>query len=69
MSAAQDLLSNYQHQIASLTLTTGGAGIFDVTVDGEKLYSKHATGRHANPGEVLELFTAHVGPDVRRYGT
>lgn len=69
MSAAQDLLTNYQHEIASLTLTTGGAGIFDVTVDGAKLYSKHATGRHANPGEVLELFTAHVGPDVRRYGT
>ena len=69
MSAAADLLSNYQHIITSLTLTTGGAGIFDVTVNDELIYSKGATGRHANDGEVLQLFTELVGPDVRRYGT
>lgn len=69
MRAAQDLLSNYQHIITSLTFTTGGAGIFDVTVDGETLYSKHQTGRHANDGEVLDLFTQLVGADVRRYGS
>ena len=32
------------------------------------IYSKTETGRHAEPGEVLDLFTAHVGPDVARYG-
>ena len=56
MSAASDLLSTYQHVIESLTLVTGSKGIFDVEIDGEMLYSKHATGRHAEPGEVLELF-------------
>ncbi len=69
MSAASDLLSNYQHVIESLTLTTGGSGVFDVTVDGETLYSKHATGRHAEPGEVLDLFTEAHGEGVDRYGT
>lgn len=68
MSAAADLLTNYQHVIADLTVVTGARGIFDVEVDGQILYSKHETGRHAEPGEVLELFTALV-PDVRRYGT
>lgn len=69
MSAVSDLLSNYQHVIGELTLITGGAGIYDVVVNGEMLYSKGQTGRHANDGEVLELFAAHVGPEVRRYGT
>lgn len=69
MSAVSDLLSNYQHVIGELKLVTGGAGIYDVVVNGEMLYSKGQTGRHANNGEVLELFAAHVGPEVRRYGT
>ena len=56
MSAAQDLLRDYQHVIAELHLITGSKGIFDVIVDGEMLYSKQSTGRHAEPGEVLELF-------------
>ena len=69
MRVVNDLLSNYQHVIAELKLITGGQGIFDVIVDGQKLYSKHETGRHADDGEVLALFTDLVGPDVRRYGT
>ena len=69
MSAVTDLLSNYQHVISDLRLVMGGQGIFDVTVDGQLLYSKHETGRHAEDGEILSLFTDLVGPDVRRYGT
>jgi selenoprotein W-related protein len=67
VSTTNDLLSNYQNVIDSLTLVTGDKGVFDVTVDGKVLYSKGRAGRHAEPGEVLELFTQHVGPDVPRY--
>lgn len=67
MSAASDLLSNYQHVIESLTFTTGSKGVFDVTVDGELIYSKHDLGRHAEPGEVLEVFTERFGEGVERY--
>lgn len=66
---ADELLSNYQHVIEKLTLITGSKGVFDVVVNGDTLYSKHETGRHANPGEVLALFEALVGPDVMKYGT
>ncbi len=69
MRAANDLLSNYQHVIAELTLVTGGSGVFDVVVDDQSIYSKSATGRHAHPGEVLELFTEAFGAGVARYGT
>lgn len=68
MSAASDLLSNYQHVIDTLTLVTGSKGVFDVEVDGALLYSKGATGRHANPGEVLELFRTTYAKDITRYG-
>ena len=68
MSAANDLLSNYQHVIDTLTLDTGSKGISDVEVDGDLLYSKHAIGRHANPGEVLELFRERYAKDVTPYG-
>ena len=67
MSAAKDLLSNYQHVIERLTLTTGSQGVFDVTVDGDLIYSKDQTGRHDEPGEILGLFKNTVG-DVPRYG-
>ena len=68
MSAARDLLSNYQHVIESLTFVTGDKGIFDVTVDGDVLYSKRSTGRHADHGEVLALFTEKHAQGVTRYG-
>ena len=67
MSAAHDLLRDYQHVIAELSLITGSKGIFDVIVDGETLYSKRDTGRHAQPGEVLELFRTRYAQGVEVY--
>jgi predicted Rdx family selenoprotein len=67
VSAANDLLRDYQHVIAELALITGSKGIFDVIVDGEVLYSKGVTGRHAKPGEVLELFRKHYAQGVEVY--
>ena len=68
MGAANDILSRYQHRISSLTFTTGSKGVFDVTVDGDSIYSKAKTGRHAEPGEVLELFVEKYGQGVTVYG-
>jgi selenoprotein W-related protein len=68
VSAANDILGSYQHIIESLTFTTGSKGVFDVTVDGELLYSKAVTGRHAEPGEVLQLFIDRYGHGVPKYG-
>ena len=67
MSAVSDLLSNYQHVIEEIRLVTGDNGAFEVVVNGNLVYSKHATGRHAEPGEVLNLFTDLMGSDVPRY--
>ena len=69
MRTVSDLLGDYQHVIADVRLITGRAGVFDVVVDGQTLYSKAAEGRHARPGEVLERFRELVGPNVPVYGT
>jgi len=66
---AEDLLGSYQHHIDALTLVPGPKGIFDVTVNDEPIFSKHAKGRHAEPGEVLGTFTGIIGADVRPYGS
>ncbi|MBL6635804.1 MAG: Rdx family protein [Ilumatobacteraceae bacterium] len=67
MSAARDLVHHYQHVIEALTLVTGSAGVFDVVVNDEFIYSKAKTGRHAEPGEVLALFTEFLPSDTPRY--
>lgn len=68
MSAASDLLTNYQHVIAELDVVTGDKGIFDVHVDDQLVFSKHQAGRHAEPGELLELFEERLAPGTRRFG-
>jgi selenoprotein W-related protein len=67
VSAARDLLHDYQHVIAELRLVTGSKGVYDVVVDGEVLFSKKVSGRHAEPGEVLELFRARYTQGVEIY--
>ena len=68
MGAARDLLTDYQHVIEDITLTTGGDSVFDVRVDGELVFSKHELGRLAEDGEVLGIFRKIVGPDVLVFG-
>jgi selenoprotein W-related protein len=67
VSTVRDLLHDYQHVIDELDIVTGSKGIFDVEVDGDLLYSKHAEGRHADPGEVLARFRERVVPGVAVY--
>jgi len=62
-----EILTNYQHVIDSLTLITGSKGVFDVKVDDQLIFSKKAIGRHAEPGELLQLFQEVVGPGVDTY--
>jgi selenoprotein W-related protein len=67
VSAAHDLVYDYQHVIAELTMVMGSKGVFDVVVDGRTLYSKHEAGRHAEPHEVLALFREQYASDVTPY--
>ena len=70
MSAAKELLTAYQHVISELKLITGGDGVFEVTINGELVFSKHACeDRFPRPGELTEAFTKIAGFDVKQFGT
>jgi selenoprotein W-related protein len=64
---ADDILSNYQHIIETFTFLTGTKGAFEFKVNDELIYSKKQLGRHAEPGELLELFKELIGFDVTPY--
>jgi len=49
------LIKAYEPEIESLNLTPSEGGRFEVTVNDRLVYSKLATGRHAEPGEILGL--------------
>lgn len=61
MSLAEELLKNYEHVIESVLLIPSDGGRFEVTVNGQLLYSKLDNHRHAEPGEVLGLVRKLVG--------
>ena len=56
-----ELLKSYEHVIEAVTLVPSDGGRFEVTVNGQLLYSKLETHRHAEPGEVLGLVKNLVG--------
>lgn len=54
-------MTRFKPYIKDLTLVPSDGGLFEVTVDDTLIYSKRATGRHAEPGEVMQLFQEHTG--------
>ena len=52
--------------IAEIQLIPSSGGRFEVTLDGELLYSKTALKRHAEPGEVAGLMQERLGPPQPR---
>jgi selenoprotein W-related protein len=52
--------------IADLSLVPASKGRFEVTLDGDLIYSKVATGRHAAAGEIASLVRERIGPETAR---
>jgi len=61
VSLMDELLKHYEHVIETITLVPSDGGKFEVSVNGQLLYSKLDTHRHAGPGEVLGLVRKLVG--------
>lgn len=55
MGLASDLLKQFEAHIESLELIPSDGGRFEVSVNGNLVYSKLQTKRHAEPGEVVGL--------------
>jgi selenoprotein W-related protein len=57
---AAELLKEFEPNIESITLVPSDGGRFEFSVDGRLLYSKLATHRHAEPGEVISLVREYL---------
>jgi selenoprotein W-related protein len=58
------VLSQWGPIIKSVELLPSSKGRFEVTLDGEVVFSKATLGRHANPGEVASALRERIGPPL-----
>jgi selenoprotein W-related protein len=61
VSLAAEVLAGWAPVMRGVELRSGSKGRFEVTLDGEKIFSKEALGRHANPGEVAAVIEQKLG--------
>ncbi len=61
MSLANELLIRWAPIMRTVELQSGSSGRFEITLDGELLFSKKASGRFPKPGEVAGLFEKKLG--------
>jgi selenoprotein W-related protein len=54
------LLMQFKQQISGMKLIPSGGGCFELTVDGELLYSKLKTGEFPDEQVILDTFTARL---------
>ncbi|MCP4428424.1 MAG: hypothetical protein GY803_28395 [Chloroflexi bacterium] len=66
---ADEILGQYQHIIERFDIIMGTKGAFEFKVNGDLIYSKQTMQkRHAEPGEILQLFKEIVAPNIPIYG-
>jgi selenoprotein W-related protein len=58
------LLHGWAPIIERVELVCGSKGRFEVTMDGDLIFSKVALGRHAQPGEVAGTVRDRIGPEI-----
>jgi selenoprotein W-related protein len=55
-----ELFEHFEHLIESLTLIPSDGGRFEVSLNGQLIYSKLQTKRHAEAGEIVNLISKIV---------
>ncbi len=56
----EELLPEFETQVASWKLIPSKGGVYEVKLNGELLFSKKKLGRHAEVDEVRKLFQAKL---------
>lgn len=51
-----DILDEFQSEVESIRVVPSTGGVFEVSVDDELIFSKKKLERHAEPGEVVDIF-------------
>jgi len=61
-----ELLNGWAPIIERIDLIPSSKGRFEVTLDGDLIFSKAALGRHAEPGEIANIVRERLGPEIAR---
>ena len=64
MSLAGELLVGWAPVIGELVLKSSSGGRFEVSVDGEVVFSKATLKRHVQPGEIAGMMEKRLGPKL-----
>jgi selenoprotein W-related protein len=59
---AQELLTTFEQDIDSVALVPGTGGVFDITVDGDVIWSRQEAGRFPDIKELKQLVRDRVSP-------
>lgn len=59
---AQELLMTFAGELGEVALVPGMEGVFDVTVDGELIFSRKAQGRFPESKELKQLIRDRIAP-------
>lgn len=59
---AQELLFTFADELGEVALVPGTGGIFEVRLDGERLWNKKDAGRFPEPKEIKQLVRDRVAP-------
>ena len=51
----------FEDRIQKVTLIPSEGGVFEVSVDGDLVFSKYRLGRHAEPGELIQKVGEKLG--------
>ena len=61
---AARIIEGWSPVLVALELVPGTGGIFDVDLDGERIFVKGMIGRYPQPEDVLPLLRERIGPEL-----
>jgi selenoprotein W-related protein len=62
VSLASEVLDRWAPIMRAVELISSSGGTFDISLDGQLVFSKKAAGRFPKPGELAALFEKKLGP-------
>ena len=62
---AELILGTFKQKLAGLELIPGSGGCFELSLDGDLVYSKLETGEFPNEREMLKLVAERLAADAR----
>ena len=63
---ADEVLKGWAPIIETMELVPSSGGRFEVSLDGELIFSKASLKRHAEAGEIADMVRERLGPEIPR---